>query len=181
LSKPFHLAQGLTAALQPGDVLHLRRNRRAALSLSVLRGGRLVVAVGALDDVPLGDDLAVRTARDYTEERAQRLLAGGTVRPGSDAERALYRDVHRELLRDMPGEQPVELRVDGRWHACPRGGTDLGAYAIHVVRGFDLRGMARDMCVAIARRGACPEDAAAASARLLALDPLVMDHWDEDP
>jgi hypothetical protein len=41
--------------------------------------------------------------------------------------------------------------------------------------------MARDMCVAIARRGACPEDAAAASARLLALDPLVMDHWDEDP
>ena len=59
-----HLDQGLVDALRPGDVVNLTRTPRGGLGLSVVRGGDLFVAVGAVTGVPLGSDLKVIVRRD---------------------------------------------------------------------------------------------------------------------
>jgi hypothetical protein len=159
----FHVTRALIAALRPGNVLHLRRNRRASLSLSVLRAGRLVAAVGAVDDVPLGDAVAVRRARDHERESREK--------------RSVMRAIHAGVARDpaLLREYPAEVCVAGRWHECRWGATDLGPYAVHVVRGFSPAGLMDDMSVAVVHRDRCPVDAATASAQLLLLDGLVLD------
>jgi hypothetical protein len=129
----------------------------------VLRAGRLVAAVGAVDDVPHGDAVAVRTVRDRERD-------GGE-------ERRVMRAIHADVARapDLLREYPVEVCVAGRWHECRRGATDLGPCAVHVVRGFSPAGLMDDMCVAVVHRDSCPVDAATASAQLLLLDGLVLD------
>lgn len=55
----FHLGDVVSRAARPGDDIEAYRDANGALALVLRRAGRLHVAVGALDSVRLGDDIAV--------------------------------------------------------------------------------------------------------------------------
>jgi hypothetical protein len=57
----FYVDRELTRAFNAGDVLHLVRTPCAGLGLSLLRNGKLVLAVGAINAVPLGDNIQAST------------------------------------------------------------------------------------------------------------------------
>lgn len=153
----FHVARDLTSALRPGDVLHLARTLGAGLGVSVIRGERLVAAAGAVDAVPLGD-LKVGTPGDVIDELKAVLKRHD---PTLDEERWVFYQtpVFREL--------PVEVCLDGQRRLRYWGRFELGEYDVDVIHGFLLGTPGDDLCVAITLRGACPAEAASASARLL--------------
>jgi hypothetical protein len=156
----FHVARGLITALRPGDVLHLARTGCAGLGLSVLRGGRLVAAAGAVDAVPLGDVEVGVPAAVIAEVEA--------VLKRRDPD-FTYADLFREL--------PVEVSVGGRRHLRYRGRFALGEYDVYVGHGFRPGVPGEDMCVALSLKGECPVVAANASAQLLDLDGLAGGEW----
>ena len=153
----FHVAQGLIAALRPRDVLHLARTAVEGLGLSVLRGGRLIAAVGDVEAVPLGN-VDVSVPRDVIAE----------------IEAVLKRRHPSFTYGDLFRELPLDVSVDGLRHVGYRGRCELGEYDLYVVRGPSLNA---PMCVALSLKGACPAVAANASAQLLALDDLAMVEW----
>lgn len=164
-----HVARALTAVLEPGDVLHLARTGCGGLGLSVLRGGRLVAAAGAVHAVPLGDDVSVRSLPGRTLEFFERSGAAARGAPGHDAPLPVFGDPY--------WDQPLELRVGGRAHVLERGHAVLGGYAAYLGHGFQPGFPGTDECVALARPDACPPEAAVASAQLLALDAFDADGW----
>lgn len=58
----------LTRAFSPGDILHVARTPCAGLGLSVLRNGCLVLAVGAISAVPLGNNVQATTPHDLVQQ-----------------------------------------------------------------------------------------------------------------
>ena len=64
----FHVESSVVEKMAPGDVLHLRRVTDGAVGLSVLRSGQLVMAIGPLTALPLGDDIAARWPTDLRDE-----------------------------------------------------------------------------------------------------------------
>ena len=143
----FHVDRGITSRLQEGDVLTFVFTGCARRGLSVLRDGRLVVAVGAVTQVDLGTTVQARIPRDVITQAESRF-------------RAL--DPTFELR-----EWPVELTIAGRKALLPGGSCAFEDYDVSVLHGF-LRGTpGNNECVAIAARGLCPATAAEASARLI--------------
>jgi hypothetical protein len=143
----FHVDKGLIAGLKPGDVMHFNRTGCGGLGLSVLRNGQLVVAVGAVVGMPLGDSIQVRSPNDLID-RAE--------------------GVFRERDADFAfAESPVEIVVDGRSTIAFRGRRQIGDFTVFIVHGH-LHGLpGTDPCVAVCRSGASSVDAASASALLL--------------
>ena len=70
-SATFHLESTVVERMQAGDELHLVRTRAAAFGCSVLRAGRLVMAVGPLQELPLGDGIHVRWPSELRDEIAE--------------------------------------------------------------------------------------------------------------
>lgn len=70
-SAMFHLESTVVERMQAGDELHLVRSRAAAFGCSLLRAGRLVMAVGPLRDLPLGGGIHVRWPSDLHDEVAE--------------------------------------------------------------------------------------------------------------
>ena len=99
----FHVDRSLTSELCAGDVIHVARSERGGLGLSVLRNDRLVVAVGAVTAVPLGEDVSVRIAPERYDEALTLVEPPDGTRNWNPSQR--YRD-----------EWPVEIPIDGTTH-----------------------------------------------------------------
>lgn len=59
----FCVDRELTNVLRPGDALFMSRTGCGGIGLSIVRGGTLVAAVGALSAVPHGQHVTVRISR----------------------------------------------------------------------------------------------------------------------
>jgi len=156
----FHLDLALTRAFKPGDTLHLSRTSSGGIGLSVLRSGRLVVALGAVASVPLGEGLAVRIPRDLIAE-AEAVFK--------------RRDPSFEFAESL-----LEITVDGDRSALAsfvRHGFSSERSALRPMRSvspMDLFPVSRgpDESALIFHRSLCSETSAQASAQLLAADGL---------
>lgn len=143
----FHVDRALTSCMRAGDELHLARTASAGLGLSVIRGGELIVAAGAVTSVPLGQLVRARIPND--------LIA--------DAEEVFRK---RDPAFRFP-VLPIEVSVDSRMILYGGYGT-IGDYRVFVVHGY-LGGVpGTDECAAIYHHGKCPDTAAHASAMLMA-------------
>jgi hypothetical protein len=156
----FHVDKVLTARLRPGDELNLVRTASGGLGLSVVRGGELIVAVGAIPAVRLGRTVSARVPGDLVTRAA-----------------AIFRE------RD-PGfcfaEEPIEIAVDAYRKVMYGGRCTIGDYGVFVVHGWVDGIPGTDACAAIYRNGAFPCEAGDASAMLMdCADALSMTRWDE--
>jgi hypothetical protein len=160
-----HLDLALTRALKPGDTLHVSRTSAGGIGISVLRSGRLVVALGAVTSVPLGEHIVVRIPGDLIAE----------------AEAVFKR---RDPAFEF-AEYPLEISVDSEtpWelasfvaHSFSSGPERPSAYEIAVDHG-PIRGIpGTDESALIFHRGLCSAPGAHASAQLLAADGLDLTH-----
>jgi hypothetical protein len=67
----FYVDRDLIAQLQPGDDLHMSRTACGGLGLSILRQGELVVAVGAVTAVNLGNDFEAFSAYELAAKASR--------------------------------------------------------------------------------------------------------------
>ena len=89
----FYIDKALTDCAKAGDQMHLSRDAGCSLGFSLIRGGNLLAAAGALTAVPLGKGVDVRIPRDLI----------------STVESVFQkRDPDYELI-----EQPVEIKIEG--------------------------------------------------------------------
>jgi hypothetical protein len=89
----FYIDKTLTDCANAGDQMHLSRDAGCGLGFSLLRGGKLVAAAGALTAVPLGNGVEVRIPGDLI----------------STAKSVFQkRDPDFEFI-----EQPVEIKIEG--------------------------------------------------------------------
>jgi hypothetical protein len=150
--------RGLLRAFRPGDTLHLARTARGGLGLSLIREGRLVVAVGAVDAVPQGRTVSARCPAEAVEE-AQRV----------------FRKIDPEFRFS---ELPLELRIGSERRILYRGRPRIGDYNVFLEHGSYWGIPGTDACAAISLTPGCPEVAAIASALLLeCADLSAMEHW----
>jgi hypothetical protein len=131
----FFVDRELTRCFNRGDILHLARTHSGGLGLSLLRDGRLVLAVGAVSAVPLGDKVRVTGAGGLAHDL-----------------QSLYqeRDPTFELV-----EYPLEISVDGQTRIAFGRRTLLGDHNVWVLHG-PLAGMpGKNESVVVASRGSC--------------------------
>jgi hypothetical protein len=144
--------RSLIDSIQGGDVLTLVRTQSTHTGVSLLRSGRLILAVGAVTAVPLGDDVVVRNGH----HSATGLNGWRYVDPWVDI------SVMAETRRLREGEDAI-----------------IGNYRCTVIRCF-LDGIPWTYeCLAISLEGACPHDAIIRSAERFAKEDagLFMTGW----
>jgi len=155
----FHVDTALVSSMRPGDELHLARTNCGGLGLSVLRGGELVVAVGAVTAVPLGPKVRATIPGDLIE------------------------DATAVFQRRDPGfrfrECPVEVSVSSSRSILYGPRRNIEDYRVFLVHGFLAGVPGTNECGAIYHTGACPDAAAAASAMLMDGHALSMCTWEQ--
>ena len=157
-SVSFHVDRALTMALCPRDMLCMARTACGGLAVSIIRGGQLVAAVGAVSAVPLSEFVHVRTPSD-------------TIR---EAE-AVFRTHDPEFAFE---HLPVEIRIGEQTRLLYGARRQIGSYGVFVQHGFYRGHPGTDECVALWLSGLCPEVPAIASAQLMALpDAVEIVHW----
>ena len=175
----FYIDKTLTDRAKAGDQMHLSRDACCGLGFSLIRGGKLVAAAGALTAVPLGDGVEVRIPRDLI----------------STAESVFQkRDPDFEFI----GE-PVEIKIEGlrerygqslsRRPQNPltdafisfRGSAVVGDYRVIVRHGpFQFPGGSRE-CVSICDKQSFTYAGCVFAAMLLdGRDALSMSEWPEE-
>lgn len=157
-SASFHVDRALTMVLRPHDRLYRARTACGGLALSIVRDDRLVAAVGAVSQVPLGQFVRVRTPSDAIREAEE-----------------VFRKHDPEFAF---GHLPVEIRIGEQTRLLYGGKPQMASYGVFVGHGV-YRGLpGTDECVAIWLSGNCPEVPAIASAQLLDFpDALQMVRW----
>jgi len=151
-STSFCVDRGVIAALRPGDRLYMAYTPCGGLALSAVREGGLVVAIGAVTSVPLGDNVHARRALDLL----------------SEAEAILRRCDSSFEFREVP----IELTIGDATLLLPGGSAQAQDYEVWIQHGF-LRGTPGvDECVAVSRKGLCSDVAARLSAVLLRVDGI---------
>jgi hypothetical protein len=153
-SASFYLDRYLASAFQPGDALYMTRTGCGGIGISLLRGTRLVFAVGAVTAVPLAGDIDVAVPSDLLRDAA-----------------SIFQK--RDPNFEFP-EWPVELRVGQDSSIVYRARLELGNYHVWVEHGYYPGMPGRDMCLAITLMGAAGPFVATASAQLLDHTPLEM-------
>ena len=153
----FHVDRSVTSRLRPGDELYLARTSCAGSGLSIVRNSQLIVAVGALTAVPLGNHVRVSLPVN--------LITGAE---------AVFKQRDPEF--QLP-ELPIEVSVGDQRRVLFRGWIQLGGYEVFVEHGF-YRGIpGHDVCLAISLKGECSVTAANASAQLLDFGDLGVIRW----
>ncbi len=89
----FHIDKTFTDCARAGDRMHLVRDEGGGLGFSLIRGGKLLAAAGALTAVPLGQGAEVRIPQDV-------LSAADAVFQARDPDFEF-------------DELPVEIKIDG--------------------------------------------------------------------
>jgi hypothetical protein len=157
----FYVDRALTRRMLPGDEVYLSYTDCGGLGLSVVRHGELVVAVGDIAAVPLGDTVQARVPSDLLGD-ASAVFA--------------RRDPHFHFP-----STPIELTVADETAVVFSGIRSLGPYGVFVAHG-QLPGIpGTDCCAAIWRKQLCPETAARATMEMLDTiedgHPLATMHW----
>ena len=151
-SASFSVDRELIRALRAGDLLHIARTGCGGIGLSIVRGGLLVAAAGAIASVPLGSDVSVRLPMDLIEQ-AESIFR--------------TRDPQYHL-----GDYPLQLSIEGETRIVHAGRPRIGPYDVLVRHGFRLGLPGTDACASIERRGVCPDTAAHTTAQLLESEGL---------
>jgi hypothetical protein len=151
-SLAFYVAKDLMCRFKPGDVLHMVRTSCACLGLSLLRESQLVFAVGAVSEVPLGDDVQAETPWALVREAE-----------------SVFRRVDPKFRIPTFGfrELPLQISTGGHSRMLFHGPLELGEYVIWVEHGYLPCTPGVNECAAIALKGACGETPAIATAQLL--------------
>jgi len=156
-SASFYVAKDLTSRFEPGDVLHMARTSCGGLGLSLLRGGRLVFAAGAVSSVPLGDDVHAGTPYACVQEAE-----------------SLFRNFDPEFEFE---ELPLLISICGHSRIRFRGWQELGEYVCWIEHGY-MRGIpGENECAAFALKGACGATPASSTAQLLNGGEIETVHW----
>lgn len=154
----FCVDQALTNAFRPGDVLYIASTACGGLGLSVVRGGRLVAAVGAVTAVPHGESVSVRIPSDVIRE----------------AELVFSK---LDSRFEFP-ELPIEVRVGSERRVLYRGRPRIAGYEVFVEHGFYPGTPGTAECAALSLMGSCPDTAVTCSAQLLEYSDLSeLIHW----
>jgi hypothetical protein len=157
-SASFYVAKDLMSSFKPGDILHMARTASGGLGLSLLRESRLVFAVGAVSNVPLGDDVQAETPGALVWEAV-----------------SVFAKVDPEFeFRELP----LQISIGGHLRILFRGDRELGRYVIWVEHGFlPCIEPGDDECAAIFLKGACGRTPAIATAQLLNSGEIEMVRW----
>jgi hypothetical protein len=147
----FWVDRGLLQSLRPRDVLITARSRSASLGLALFRDDRLLLAAGAVTEVPLGSEVSAR-------------YPFGAITEGRNAFRAF--DPKFEFA-----ELPVEITVNGKTAIRYRSMSWEGPYDVWMDHGFHAGVPSDGECIAISLRGSAPVGVALSTARLL-------DNWE---
>lgn len=142
-----HVDKALVSRCAEGDELHLANTSSGGVALSLVRGGQLVFAVGAVVASRLGQGITASVPYDLVD------LTGAIYRTRSPGFRF--------------AELPLEICVEGRCWIGFRGTRQLGDYTVQILHGVLDGEPDADACATIARNGACPAEALALSAQLL--------------
>ena len=142
----FSVDRALITTLRAGDEIHISRTCVAGLALSILRGGELVAAAGAVTAVPLGRDLTARPPSDLIQQVE-----------------AIFRT--RDPDYKMR-ESPLEFSSAGETRIVHRGRTRVGPFEANVLHGFILGIPGTDELAAIERLGVAPQTATLTTAQL---------------
>jgi hypothetical protein len=146
-SASFYIDRELPRNFVAGDTLHLARTSCGGLGLSLLRGEQLVLAVGAISSVPLGEDFRTISPLEWVHKIE-------SLFQNSDPTFELY-------------NYPVQLDAYGETRIRFGGITHLGKYEVCVLHGFRVGCPGTDECVGIALKGTCGPAPIARSARWL--------------
>ena len=179
----FYLDKRLVRAFQPRDILNIFLQTAAA---SLIRDGELVIGLGSVRQVPLGNGIEVRVAEELDAElealfqkydpgeipiQRYKVEKGGNIRPNqSDLEEVLSQSGDQGCLGFSTS--PLEVRVGEMRRILTDGGDwrgPMGEYEVTVRRGPEKRGfldiyLSED--VLIYRRGICSVAGALASSDL---------------
>jgi hypothetical protein len=142
----FCVDQALARSWRVGDVLHVARTASGGLGLSVVRGNRLIAAIGAVTAVPHGG-LSIR-------------IPWGAIR---EAEGVFTRLDSRFRFSELP----IEFHIESERRVLYRGRPRIGGYEVFVEHGFYPGIPGVDECAALSLVGSCPEVPAICSAQLL--------------
>ena len=168
----------ITRHFQGGDVLRLVRTGTASLGASVVRHGRLVLAVGAASKLPLGGNVHVVSVTDeadaptplFTQELPINSIFNSAAREEADA--AIDSFIGSELR--------IRLVVSGQGYHLGSGDiSQVGPYHVLVEHGPIPGIPGTDECLALSVEDAFPIEAAVRWARLLDDhdDSLTMVAW----
>ena len=149
-SASFYVAKDLTSRFKPGDVLHMARTGYRGLGLSLLRENRLVFAVGAVSNVPLGDDVQAETPWDLVRETE-----------------SVFRKVDPNFRWSSFTELPLQISIGGHSRILFRGWQELGNYVSWVEHGYLPCVPGEHECASIALKGACGASPSSLTAQLL--------------
>ena len=147
----FAIGNAVPLTAHPGDRLHLVRTGSGGIGLSLLREGRLVLAIGAVTAVPLGANINV------------------TIGPRRQNPVAYSRS-----------ESWLEFKIKSETLVLKdRGLTSIGDYQIYIERCWEDGIPGTDECVSIcAANGPAVNVESIRSAVLLSNGDLKMTHWD---
>jgi hypothetical protein len=109
----FHVDRDLIAQLRPGDDVHISRTACACLGLSIVRGGKLLAAVGAVSAVDLGNDFRVLSPYQLVQEAAHIFQAEDPEFRFSEAPVEFIHQTHRRILfrgECRIGQYEIQLR-----------------------------------------------------------------------
>jgi hypothetical protein len=143
----FCVDQELTNVLSPADTLFLSRTGCGGIGLSIVRGGTLVAAVGAVSAVPHGQQVSVRIPHELVRQAA---VTFSTLDPDFE----------------FP-ELPLDIQIGELRRLIYRGRPQVGEYAVFVEHGFYPGVPGTNEFASISLIGSCPDVAAIASAQLL--------------
>ena len=156
----FYIDSAVTRAFEAGDTLHLARTGCGGLGLSLFRKGRLIIALGAVSAVPLGDDVEVSVPHDLVREME-----------------ILFRQ--RDAAFKLR-QYPLQIAVGREVRITFGGLTQVGDYNTWLFRGFMPGIPGTNESVAISSRGTSGPGAAPCmrSARWME-EELEMEGWPE--
>jgi len=143
-SASLELDPSFIESFQDGDALTLIRTGTADIGVSIVRGGHLMAAAGAVTVIPLGAEVAVRG--------------------GPEVDSSAYRSERR-----LGHDTWVDVSVSGEVRRLRAGeSTTIGEHSFSAVRCFQDGMPGTYECLAITFREVCPHEAALSSAKLLA-------------
>ena len=145
----FQIDRELTLLFRAGHELRLTYSCMWGTGLTLLRMGKLVVAVGAINGCKLGNGIRISVPKD-TIERIVR-----------------FEKVPYEYRRKRPLLLPLEVYVGEEMRSVYAGRTEIGDYGIWVEGGTDHSYPSGDSYAAIWAKGMCDEWCAITSALML--------------
>lgn len=129
----FYIDKTLTDCAKAGDQMHLSRYSGSSLGFSLIRGGKLVAAAGAITTVPLGSGVGVR----IPEELISKAESAFQERDPDFEFVGQPVEIEIEGLRERYGQRVSERRVDASSNSFIsfRGSIIAGEYRVIVRHG----------------------------------------------